>query len=344
MKRNHVKDSHHLWGSSIKHLGCSEARALALTTEIPLLGIHWVCVSHSWPQSRLHGEPEKCPCLSPTPNPLNSISGEKCLGISICSLQLPRRSQCVARTVSSQVTHRGASQVDFYNKSQRGFSESQDVLLVRKSRAQFGSWSGLRLDLPASVSDVFLGNGNEGRGWVLEHKTYGSWILFPQMELWVKWGNLMAAAWKMVSGTQLQWIGSQWEVDSDPKHPRWSMMSPKGLGKLQTGILYVSTCYCLWLTIRRDMDGFSLYLTYWAFHQAHRETNSLSRGLVVLLFHCARLPEVPISFSTCKEHTKGMKRCQPQENCRHLKDHRRWLKKKKKKKKCTKHFYEITWY
>lgn len=91
-----------------------------------------------------------------------------------------------ALTVSSQVTHRGASQVDFYNKSQRGFSESQDVLLAWKSRAQFGSWSGLRLDLPASVSDVFLGNGNEGRGRVLEHKAYRSWILFPQMELWVK--------------------------------------------------------------------------------------------------------------------------------------------------------------
>lgn len=72
MKRNHLRfDS----SKRIKHPSCSEARTCPLTTEIQSIGIHWVWASHSGPQGRLSGEPEKCPCPRPPLEPRNSISG-----------------------------------------------------------------------------------------------------------------------------------------------------------------------------------------------------------------------------------------------------------------------------
>ena len=65
MKRNHLRfDS----SKRIKRPSCSEARTRPLTTEMQSIGIHWVWASHSWLQSRLSGEPEKCPRPPPRQN------------------------------------------------------------------------------------------------------------------------------------------------------------------------------------------------------------------------------------------------------------------------------------
>lgn len=114
-------------------------------------------------------------------------------------------------------------------------------------------------------------------------------------------GNLVASVWKVISRTQPQWTGSQWEADSEPNHPQWPVAKSKPV------LFYASPpATCLWLMIMRG--GMASSLSWYIGHLTKQteKITAFPEGLAVLLFHWLKVPRTPL-LSVCKEDTKGMK-------------------------------------